>query len=146
MSKIYEYLVDWFRKTDVSIHPIDRAENKVLGDILERIDMVSLVEWKTPDEKPEIPEGRYGVSVLIITYDSTYDELSPGNGWDVHNGVYGSTRGRDGVKRGMYYNSDREFDFMELYVGKYYGEYGPVCDEIKYWAYVPKMVNGKLVR
>ena len=72
--------------------------------------------------------------------------MGPGNGWDVHNGVYGPTRGRDGVKRGMYYNSDREFDFMELYIGKDYGEYGPVCDEIKYWAYVPKMVNGKLVR
>ena len=121
-------------------------ENRVLGSILEKLELVSLIEWQPVSIKPIIPEGRYAVSILMIVYDSVYDEINPGYGWEVYNGVYSSTRDRKGEKSKMYMGIDLEYDFQCLYIGSNYGEYGPIYDEIKYWAYMPKMINGKLVR
>ena len=64
----------------------------------------------------------------------------------MYSGTYSSTRDRDGMKNKMYMKSDLEYDFQSLYIGSDYCEFGPIYDEIKYWAYMPKMINGKLVR
>lgn len=108
--------------------------------------LISTIEWYKHDIKPIIPEGRYAVSVLMITYDPVYDEINPGHGWEVHNGLYGSTKYRDGSKIKYFEKIDRDFDFMSLYFGDGYSDYGPICDRLVYWAYVPQMINGEFVR
>lgn len=41
----------------------------------------NLFDWVPVGEmKPEIPKGKYGVSVLVTLHDPVYEEISPGNG------------------------------------------------------------------
>jgi len=102
---------------------------------------VSEHRWIPIEEAlPEIPEGQYGVQVLVVTYDSVYEEISPGNGYSVHQCSWGSTRNKDGSRLRLFSeeHSD-EFDFLELYIGGEGGsEWGPTGDPVIAWRYMPK--------
>ena len=143
---LYREIEEKVENLKESIHPIDKVEVRVYRDVLEKLENTSLLKWNTLDTLPEIPEGKYGVSVLMISYDSVYDEINPGGGYDTFSGIYGSTCDSRGEKLKWYEDTDLENDFMVLYVGVNDSSYGPVFDEILYWSYVPSMFDGKLVR
>ena len=47
------------------------------------------MEWiSIEDRLPEIPEGQYGVSVLVAQFDPVYEEICPGRGCSVQEMVY----------------------------------------------------------
>ena len=53
--------------------------------MMEEVKMISELRWYDVDEKlPTIPEGKYGISVLVITFDSVFNECKPGFGCEVY--------------------------------------------------------------
>jgi hypothetical protein len=92
------------------------------------------VYWIDVDDRlPIIPEGKYGIRVIVATFDPIYDEIS-GDGYEVYQASYSYTKGRS-----MYKNSDLKEDFMTLYIGgKAHSEYGPIGDPVTHWMYLPK--------
>ena len=97
------------------------------------------IEWVHIDDGfPVIPKGKYGVSVLVVRYDHM---CGPCGYWDVGHALYASTSDKKGDKKRWFENSDREFDFMELYYGPEDTEWGPTGDPVYYWAYMPEMPN-----
>jgi hypothetical protein len=97
------------------------------------------MKWISVKENlPKIPEGLYGISVLVATFDRHYDECCPGHGYSVHEVIYGSTRKRDGALTGPYLNSDLENDFMSLEPGFYDDtDWIPTSDPVTHWMYMP---------
>lgn len=99
---------------------------------------VTQIEWfKVAEKLPEIEEGKHGISVLMATEDPVYQEVHPSDYYEIFDGMYCKINDED---REQYYkDSDKECDFMTLYVGADYSDYGPVYDDIHYWAYMPKL-------
>lgn len=96
------------------------------------------MEWISVEERlPEIPAGKYGVAILVATFDPVYEECNPGQGYSVYEAYYGSTRGRDGEKFGEYLGTDIEFDFMELQHDGNSSHWGPTGDPVLYWMPLP---------
>lgn len=85
------------------------------------------MEWIDVNERlPEIPEGQFGVSVIVAVYDSMYAEFSGADGYSVYGAVYHT------AERG-------EPDFEALYIGGKEGaEYGPIIDDVTHWMYYPE--------
>jgi hypothetical protein len=99
----------------------------------------SKIVWFHVDEcLPVIPDGKYGLQVLVVMYDNVYDEITD-NGWFVDTASYSHTTDRNGNKKKMFENSDKEFDFMDLYIGNHDSEFGPTGDPVIYWAYIPEL-------
>lgn len=92
-------------------------------------------KWISVDEAlPVIPEGRYGVQVIVAMFDATYEEINPGHGYDVIQYSYHKTTGRDGKKHMGYEWCELDADFME------FGSDGyayPSSDPITHWMYLP---------
>lgn len=89
------------------------------------------MKWiSVKDKLPEIPEGRYAVSVLVAEFDSTYEELNPGNGYSVYECSYG----RHGNNK--LFDESKENDFMTLYCGEE-DCWGPTGDPVTHWMYLP---------
>lgn len=105
--------------------------------------------WRYPDEElPVIPEGMFGVSVLLTTYDC-YEEEQEGNGYTVTQYSYMMTKREDGSPISKYYeDSPLEADFMSQIVS-YRNQklesmdFGPLSDEIIAWAYLPAPAKRK---
>ena len=78
------------------------------------------------DKLPEIPKGKYGVSVIVAKFDPVYAELNNGNGYSITSATY-------------HFTKSGEIDFEELYIGGEEGSYyGPMGDRITHWMYFPK--------
>jgi hypothetical protein len=94
------------------------------------------------DRLPVIPEGQYGVPVLVAQFDHVFEECCPGRGYTVRCKSYGTVRMRDGSIRPEFDGTDLDFDFMELsFDGRGGVTMGPVMDEIRYWMYLPDPPN-----
>jgi hypothetical protein len=101
--------------------------------------MIAEIEWiNINDGLPVIPKEHYGVSVLVATFDSTFAEVNGGDGWEVYSVLYGSIIGRDGKTIELFKGSNKLYDFMTTYISNNGNDFGPLGDEIKYWAYLPK--------
>lgn len=95
------------------------------------------------DRLPEIPKGRYGVSVLIAEFDHVLEECSPGSGYSISECHYGVTRNRNGKLSPMFEGTGIEVDFQELYIGGAGGsEWGPTGDRVTHWMYLPAPPEG----
>lgn len=96
------------------------------------------MKWiSVKDSLPEIPEGKYGISVLVAEYDPIYEECCPGRGYDVNNCLYALV---DYDKMPMFKGSifaDGTPAFMTIFYGKE-STWGPVCDEVTHWMYLPE--------
>lgn len=92
---------------------------------------------------PIIPKYRYGIRVLVCTFDPIYEELSPGNGLRVSEVTYAKLTDRDDKKIPTFEHSDKDYDFMELDIiwsdnGKSL-DWGPLVDEVVCWQYLPEI-------
>ena len=85
------------------------------------------MQWISVKERlPVIPPGKYGITVLVTTFDHIYEEINPGKGQSVETASYQILKG--GVK-----------DFQTLYVGGVEGSYfGPTGDPVTHWMYLPE--------
>ena len=97
-------------------------------------------EWKRViDELPIIPEGKYGISVLVCTYDSCYDEsdedpkISRGIGLDIDMISFGYLKNKKEVpieyKTPCFIGWDDEQQKFDRYL-----EHDPIV----FWMYLPK--------
>ena len=81
------------------------------------------MEWiSVKDRLPKIPNGKYGISVLVAVYDSTYEELSPGNGTHVEEMMW------DG----------EHFLTLGLCSCKPHFEFFPTIDPVTHWMSLPE--------
>lgn len=99
------------------------------------------LEWvNVKDRLPEIPEGRYGVSVLVAELDRTLEDIRPGCGYNVHSVIYAYTRDRDGVKNDWFTDNDIDIAFMQSCTGQHGSswEWCPMFDEVTHWMYMPE--------
>lgn len=98
------------------------------------------MEWiSVKDRLPEIPEGQYGIQVLIAEYDSCYAECcnTVQAGYSVHQVSYHYITEEDRKRWG--WGDEIKADFMELFIGGPEGsEWGPLSDEITHWMYLPE--------
>lgn len=95
------------------------------------------VEWIHVDDRlPVIPEGRYGISVLVVEYDSMD---GPDGTWTVTNSLYASTNTRNGGRMKWFEGHAKDFDFMDLYYGAGNSDWGPTGNPVIYWAYMPEL-------
>lgn len=102
------------------------------------------MEWiSVKDRLPEIPEGKYGVQVLVAQFDPCYEELNPGHGYSVRCKNYGSIYDRDGKILPAFDGFESKFEFMELYLGgKSHYEWGPCLEEVTHWMPLPDPPKG----
>jgi hypothetical protein len=100
--------------------------NGIIDDLLELFTSYTKSEWvKVSERLPVIPEGHHGVRVIGAQFDKTYEEISPGNGYDVGELIYGADKeGRVG--------------FLELAIGGDEGaEWMLCCDPVTHWQPLP---------
>lgn len=84
------------------------------------------------DSFPEIPEGEYAVSVLVAVFDSVYEELNPGNGYEVYECTFGKR------EKSALFDASKENDFMVLYYGSEDKNiWGTTGDPVTHWMYLP---------
>lgn len=106
-------------------------------------------QWKrVTDELPIIPDGNYGIRVLVCEYDSCYDEyrecensipVSRHCGLTVSEVSYSSIRNRDGKILSTFSLEFGEYQFQELREGfADDSDWIPCMDQIVYWMYLPK--------
>ena len=78
------------------------------------------------DRLPVIPKGRYGVPVLVATFD-------PNQGYEVRDCSFGNVKGK------KMFGDQTGNDFMEMYIGGSEGTtWGPTGDPVTHWMYLPK--------
>ena len=75
------------------------------------------------DSLPSMPSDKCGITVLVAVYDSVYEEICPGRGYDVMTMMFDGT------------------NFLEYIVGKNYGFYIPAGDPVTHWMYLPEPPN-----
>ena len=110
------------------------------------------------DALPEIPEGHFCVSVLVVTYDymeaDCFKYRHPMIGVDVSDGMYGYVTHKRhpmnmSLKMGFHEEGDpisrwfkdwkKEKDFItQWYGGEHGSEPGPFGDPVTHWMYFPK--------
>lgn len=108
-------------------------------------------EWKRVDQElPVIPKGKYGVSVLVCTYDAGYDEwnakittgethVSSGYGCSVSEVSYSQISNRKGIVPSTFDKKFGDCQFMVVCVG--YADdsdWIPLSDKVTHWMYLPK--------
>ena len=85
---------------------------------------------------PEIPEGHRSVSVIVATFDKTYEEINPGKGYDVSEGLYHEIT--DHMRTKWDYPKELTADFVDLYYcGDGYSFFGPTGDPVTHWMPMP---------
>ncbi len=91
------------------------------------------MEWiDVKDRLPEIPGGRFGVSVLVAMFDSVYEELNPGHGYEVHEISYCIISNE--ARKYWKYPEDIKKDFMDYYHGLNDDcKRGPCGDPVTHW-------------
>jgi len=94
------------------------------------------MEWiSVNDRLPEIPEGRYGVQILIAEFDSIYEECNPGQGYRVSQASYHFIS--DAERKTWGWSEAVKADFMQLYSGPTGSEWGPCADVVTHWMPLP---------
>ena len=92
-------------------------------------------QWISVDEAmPQIPEGKHGVSVIVAEFDSVYEEINPGHGYDISKCLYTEV-GPTEIKAWGYKKGD--VDFLQIYSGPKGSEWGPCGDLPTHWMYLP---------
>ena len=86
-----------------------------------------MINWRvTKEQLPVIPEGKYGVQILVNVYDYVYEECSPGNGSSVYEASWNGK------------------DFTELAIHMTEGSsFIPIMDVVTHWAYMPEPISCK---
>jgi len=87
---------------------------------MEKINWV-LKNWiSVKDALPEIPEGKYSISVIVAVYDPVFAEgkADPRSGYDVYQVIF-----KDG-------------QFVDIITAN--GEFYPISDEVTHWMYMPE--------
>lgn len=87
------------------------------------------------DAMPQIPKGRHGVSVIVAEFDSVYEEINPGHGYDISKCLY-TVVGSAEIKAWGYKKG--EIDFLQIYSGPKGSEWGPCGDLPTHWMYMPR--------
>jgi hypothetical protein len=88
--------------------------------------MVENMDWiSVKDRLPVIPEGLYGVKVIIAEYDPCCNEYS------VHECMFGK------YPKSVLWPASKKNDFMTLYVGKHTC-WGPIPDIVTHWMPMPE--------
>lgn len=106
------------------------------------------MQW-IPVEKrlPEIPEGTYGISVLVAMFDSIYDELCPGKGYSVEEAMFAFYDDRHGKRMTYFEGFEEDRGFMFLCIGgKDGGGWHPPVDKVTHWMPLPpppEVPNGR---
>ena len=81
------------------------------------------MEWiSVKDRLPEIPEGQYGITVLVTTFDSIYEEINLGRGQSVTTMGFNKEYGAFG-------------EFLDLPKGPYWM---PPGDPVTHWMPMPE--------
>ena len=94
------------------------------------------MEWiSVKDRLPEIPEGRFGISVLTAEFDHIYDEICPGKGYSVQEGDYMVVTDVDRKK--WKWPDDIKADFMARYSGSGETIFGPTANKVTHWMPMP---------
>lgn len=97
------------------------------------------MKWiSVKDELPKIPKGRYAVAVIVAEFDPGYESLCIGRGFDVIHAMYGKVDNYRKKRMGLFKHWKKKEDFMQLYLGGRDSEWGPFCDEVTHWMYMPK--------
>lgn len=88
------------------------------------------MEWiNVKDRLPEIPKGKFAVSVIVAEFDRVFEEISPGRGYSV------------GQKMWMLVPDTEEYWFCDLLIGGGDGSttrWDVVSDEVSHWMYLPE--------
>ena len=103
------------------------------------------MNWKRViDELPVIPEGRYGIQVLVAEFDACYDECinSQGferNAYSVHSVGYSiiDYKRMPMFEGSIYPDGSETFTTMYIGAGKD-AEFGPTGDIVTHWMYMPE--------
>lgn len=93
------------------------------------------MEWIPVEERlPEIPEGKYAVSVLVSMFDATFEEINPGHGASTCNATF---------MRNIPGYPDAPPDFQQMLIGghKPFVSWAYPSDEITHWMYMPDPVQ-----
>ena len=88
--------------------------------------------WNLISERlPEIPKDKHGITILVCNVDEDI-VTTP------HSCIYASTRDHNGKYYPKFKNLNKEYDFMELYIGGRGGSHwGPLAHEVSHWMYMP---------
>jgi hypothetical protein len=101
---------------------------------------INVMKWIDVKNKlPEIPKGKHSVSVIVATFDSYYEELNPGKGYDIQEAMFGP------CPKSSLFPDIKENIFMELYLGEK-DFWGPTGDPVTHWMYMPKHPTYKIKR
>lgn len=95
------------------------------------------MEWISVDERlPEIPEGKYAVSVLVSMFDAVFEEINPG---------YGASTCHATFMKNIPGYPDAPPDFQQMLLGghKFRVSWAYPADEITHWMYEPDPVQLK---
>lgn len=104
--------------------------------LLQRL-VIDNMKWiSVKDRLPKIPKGQYGISVLVVTFDEIYDELSHGKGQDVSECTYGLLHDCHDRRFPMFKGNKKTEDFYCCYYPD--GEPGPMGDPVTHWMYLPR--------
>jgi hypothetical protein len=81
------------------------------------------MKWnRVLDCKPQIPEGKYGVSCIVASFDPCYDEINHGMGYTVTTMVY----------------KNNVYDSEGFYQLDSENEWHPAFDVVTHWMYLPE--------
>jgi hypothetical protein len=102
------------------------------------------IKWVHVDDGlPEIPKGKYAVSVLVTMFDNMD---GPDGTWYVGNCIYAFTTDRKGKKNQWFKGSNKEADFQQLYYSPAIDtDWGPTGDPVIYWAYMPEIPKNPIL-
>lgn len=88
------------------------------------------IQWFNAKEKlPKIPEGKHAVRVLVISFDSVFEEISPGHGCDFTSLLWTTPKG-----------CNKPW-FCDLCIGRYDSGFYYHSDYVIAWAYEPEVTD-----
>lgn len=96
------------------------------------------------DELPKIPKGKHGVSVIVASFDSCYEEINPGCGWDIEQCTYAYTKDKKGNPVSEFLDGRTDDAcFQQIYYGGDGGtSWGPMGDPVYFWMYSYSLKEG----
>ncbi len=74
-------------------------------------------------ELPQIPENKFGISVLAVEFDPVYEEINPGKGYTVMEKLFTKSMGWTDFYYGL--NDNYKSDFCVC------------CHQVTHWMYLP---------
>ncbi len=117
-------------------YPHEAAEswNKRVRRVLPISDWIDIEE-----RSPQVPVDKFGIRVLVATFDSTFAELNNGRGYDVQECGYGTVVSRNGTIQPYFAGCDpTKFYFYEIHSTE---GLMPLGDPVTHWMYLPEPPN-----